>query len=128
MNPFVIYKPIFNKNNNQEPIFLMPDENVYIHEHFCNCETIEKRAAICVPFWTRLAFVKNQNPIELPVEASSSGYARWLFSWQVPSIHLCNKLSLVMTFEPLDKDGFAGYKRALQFSCQAFTTCQMGAC
>jgi len=71
MNPFVIYEPIFNKNNNYEPFFLLPDDKVNIHERLYNYEPIKKRDVIYEPFETRLEFVKNQNRIKLPVEASS---------------------------------------------------------
>jgi len=46
MNRFVIYEPIFNKNTNYEPIFLLPDEKVHIYERFYNYEPIRKTVVI----------------------------------------------------------------------------------
>jgi len=46
MNPFVIYEPIFNKNTNYEPIFLLPDEKVHVYERLYNYELIKKRVVI----------------------------------------------------------------------------------
>jgi len=46
MIPFVIYEPIFKKNTNYEPIFLLLDEKVHIYERFYNYEPIKKRVVI----------------------------------------------------------------------------------
>jgi len=63
MNPLMICEPIFNENNNYEPIFWWPDEKVHIYEPFYIYEPFKKTFVIYECFLARLAPSKLLRPV-----------------------------------------------------------------